>query len=102
MIPLEVTHCQPLEVIFLMTKQGGWPKSGFGPRLRQLREAASLTQAELAERTGCHKQTITKLEAETQEPAWPLVLALTKALGVDCTAFSSIEETAPVKEKKAG
>jgi DNA-binding XRE family transcriptional regulator len=71
-----------------MTKQGGWEKSGFGPRLRELREAAGLTQQELAEKAGCHKQTITKLEAEAQEPAWPLVLALAKVLGVTCDAFA--------------
>ena len=71
-----------------MTKQGGWGRSGFGRRLRELREAAGLTQHELAEKAGCHKQTITKLEAEAQEPAWPLVLALTQALGVTCEAFA--------------
>jgi hypothetical protein len=31
--------------------------------------------------------TVNKLEREIQEPAWPLVLALGKALGVDCMAF---------------
>jgi len=35
--------------------------------------------------------TISKLERGAQEPAWPLVLALTKALGVEVTAFVVIE-----------
>jgi transcriptional regulator with XRE-family HTH domain len=71
-----------------MTKLGGWPPSGFGDRLRALRERAGLTQRALAERAGCHLMTIAKLERGAQEPAWPLVLALTRALGVDCLAFA--------------
>lgn len=71
-----------------MTKQGGWPESGFGPRLQELREAAGLSQGDLAERCGCHQMTISKLERGAQEPAWPLVLALCAALGVPCTAFT--------------
>jgi transcriptional regulator with XRE-family HTH domain len=75
-----------------MTKQGGWPPSGFGERLRQLRTDAGLTQQQLAERSGCHPMTIAKLERGVQEPAWPLVQVLAKALGVNCLAFNSEEE----------
>lgn len=75
-----------------MSKQGGWPSTGFGSRLRALRERAGLTQPGLAEKAGCNKFTVAKLERGTQEPAWPLVLALAKALGVECTAFIA-EET---------
>jgi hypothetical protein len=32
--------------------------------------------------------TVAKLERGVQEPAWPLVLALAKALGVTCEAFN--------------
>ena len=71
-----------------MTKQGGWPSTGFGARLRVLRKGAGLSQSELAERAGCNKFTIAKMERGLQEPAWPLVLALCKALGVACTAFA--------------
>lgn len=75
-----------------MTRQGGWPKSGFGAVLRRLREQTEKTQGQLAEDAGCHPQTIVKLEAGSQEPAWPLVLALCKALGVSCEAFRQAEE----------
>jgi len=64
-----------------------WAPSGFGGRLQQLREQAGLTQAELAERAECFSLTISKLERGIQEPAWPLVVALAKALGVSCDAF---------------
>jgi transcriptional regulator with XRE-family HTH domain len=61
--------------------------SDFAARLRQLRAAAKLTQEELAERAGIHRQTIARLELGTRKPAWDSVLALARALGVDCTAF---------------
>jgi DNA-binding XRE family transcriptional regulator len=62
-------------------------ESGFGERLRVLREAKDLTQRGLAELAGCHWFTISKLERGQQEPNWPLVLSLCRALGVRCTAF---------------
>jgi DNA-binding XRE family transcriptional regulator len=73
---------------FVMPRWGGWPASRFGSRLKELREERGLTQKQLAELAGCHQRTITKLELEAQEPAWPLVLALCKALGVSCEAFT--------------
>jgi transcriptional regulator with XRE-family HTH domain len=60
--------------------QGGWPSSGFGLRLRILRDRAGLSQTALAERAGCTQSTLAKLEAGKQEPAWPLVTALAVAL----------------------
>jgi transcriptional regulator with XRE-family HTH domain len=71
-----------------MSKIGGWPRTGFGGRLRALREGAGLSQRELADKTGCNQFTVAKLERGLQEPAWPLVLALAKALGVTCEAFN--------------
>ncbi len=70
-----------------MTKHGGWPRSGFAERLKAERERTGLSQADLAERAGCGVMTVSKLERGAQEPAWPLVLALAKALGVEVTAF---------------
>jgi transcriptional regulator with XRE-family HTH domain len=78
-----------------MTRQGGWPPTQFGARLKELREKAALTQKQLAERASCHLRTITKLENGSQEPAWPLVLALCAALGVDCRAFTEAPSQAP-------
>jgi len=70
-----------------MTKQGGWPPTGFGRRLKELREQRGLTGQQLAEAASCHMMTISKLERGTQEPAWPLVLALATALGVSVETF---------------
>jgi transcriptional regulator with XRE-family HTH domain len=70
-----------------MTKLGGWPSSGFGKRLKNLREEKGLTQKALADRAGCHPMTLAKLERGVQEPAWQLVLVLAEALGVPVEAF---------------
>jgi DNA-binding XRE family transcriptional regulator len=55
--------------------------------LRRLREAAGLTQRDLADRAGCHWITIAKLEGLRQEPAWPLVIKLADVLGVKTHDF---------------
>lgn len=58
-----------------------------GDRLKQLRKAAGLTQAELAEKVGSHTITVSRWETDEREPTWTNIAALAKALGVDCTAF---------------
>jgi transcriptional regulator with XRE-family HTH domain len=63
--------------------QGGWPVTGFGSRLLVHRQKAQLTQAQVAERAGVAMNTVARIERNEQEPAWPLVLAIAKALG--CT-----------------
>jgi DNA-binding XRE family transcriptional regulator len=80
-----------------MPKKGGWESSGFASRLKELREAAGLSQGQLAEKAGCHRFTVAKLEQGRQEPAWPLVLAIADALGVDCNAFTEPPDATPAK-----
>jgi transcriptional regulator with XRE-family HTH domain len=70
-----------------MSKQGGWPASGFADRLRELREQACMSQAQLAERVGVHTLSISKLERGVHEPLWPLVLAIANALGKPVQEF---------------
>jgi transcriptional regulator with XRE-family HTH domain len=81
---------------------GGWPPTGFGARLRALREQAGLTQGVLAERAGCNPFTVAKLEGGRQEPAWPLVLALARALGVSCEAFNGAASGEPPQARPRG
>jgi transcriptional regulator with XRE-family HTH domain len=89
-----------------VTKKGGWPPTGFAGRLKANREQAGLSQRALAERVGCHYMTISELERGTQEPAWPLVRAIAKALGVDCRAFETEDAPKPApkqpKKRKGG
>jgi DNA-binding XRE family transcriptional regulator len=62
--------------------------ANFGPRLRELRGAAGLTQAGLAVAAGLAKTTVTSLEQGLYDASWPTVRALCGALGVECTAFT--------------
>jgi transcriptional regulator with XRE-family HTH domain len=75
--------------------------SPFAERLREVRAAAKMTQHELAERSGVHRQTIAQLETGVRQPTWETVQALARALGVDCKAFEtqSTESEPPVKKK---
>jgi hypothetical protein len=43
---------------------------------------------------------VAKLERGVQEPAWPLVLALAKALGVNCLAFTDNKMTGQSRAEK--
>jgi transcriptional regulator with XRE-family HTH domain len=79
--------------------------TGFGARLRELRTHAGLTQADLAERSGLHIQSLTKLELGQREPAWATVVDLAQALGISCEAFNQVpaerEPTGPGRPRKA-
>jgi transcriptional regulator with XRE-family HTH domain len=80
-----------------MPKHGGWDATGFGRRLKAQREAAGISQEQLAQRAGCTVATVSRLERELVEPAWPLVLAFCRALGVRTAAFEpAADETASV------
>jgi transcriptional regulator with XRE-family HTH domain len=91
-----------------LTWEGGEMASNrppdFGPRLRELREAAGLTQVQLAERAGLHPQGVVKLERGEREPAWSTVVALCAALSVSCERFlesaSTGEGAAPGRPRK--
>lgn len=61
--------------------------TGFAQRLKELREAAGMTQQALADKAGLHRFGLAKLEQGVAEPHWPTVLAIAKALGVTPAAF---------------
>ena len=63
------------------------PSTAFGRRLREVREAAGLTQAALAELVDVHPPEVSRLESGAVEPTWPTVLKLAEALGVATDAF---------------
>ena len=84
-----------------MAGRGDLPSSGFGAQLRRKRDDKGWTQKELAEASGIHTNTIARLERGEHEPAWPLVLALAKALGVTCESFSVTSPIVPDTEPLA-
>ena len=53
-----------------------------------MREAAGLTQQQLADRVSVKREAVARLDRGDREPGWGNVLALAAALGVDCTAFT--------------
>jgi transcriptional regulator with XRE-family HTH domain len=59
----------------------------FAARLKELREAAGLSQSQLAERAGMHRFGVSKLEQGLREPSWATVQAIASALGVSCESF---------------
>jgi transcriptional regulator with XRE-family HTH domain len=59
----------------------------FSVRLRQLRVAAGLNQAQLADLAGIKQSAVSKLERGAGWPTWETVIALADALGVSTEAF---------------
>ncbi len=68
----------------------------FAIKLKSLREAAGLTQRQLAERAGLHLGAIFKIEQGGREPAWATVQALVRALGVSCEEFMNDQSQQPL------
>jgi transcriptional regulator with XRE-family HTH domain len=64
-------------------------------RLRELREAAGLSQAALGQKVGVSQGTINHYERNARQPTWANVLALCDALGVDCAAFLVAASSSP-------
>jgi transcriptional regulator with XRE-family HTH domain len=70
-------------------------KSGFALKLRTIRRAKKLSQAQLAECAGVHRQVIARLELGENQPTWQTVLALAKALGCKPNDFMMNEDPCP-------
>jgi transcriptional regulator with XRE-family HTH domain len=62
-------------------------KLTFGERLRDLREARGLTQADLADRAGLTRVGLGNIERGERVPGWDTVQAICAALGVSCVEF---------------
>src|SRR5438046_1815979 len=60
----------------------------FSGRLKRLREAAGLSQSQLAQRAGMHRLGVAKRERGLRGPTWATVQALARALGLNCLAFT--------------
>jgi transcriptional regulator with XRE-family HTH domain len=70
----------------------------FAARLKELREAAGMTQQQLAEQAGMHKLSVAKLEQGIREPGWATVQMLANALGGSTEAF----RTPPAEREPQG
>ncbi len=78
----------------------------FGEKLKELREQAGLSQAELAEKAGTAQKTISFWEMDKREPSAGNVQKLCAALGISCEVLmqatfpDSPEPEKPKKKKK--
>lgn len=70
-------------------------RSTFGSRLKALREAAGLTQAELEKRAGMSSTQVAQYETGRRQPTFRNLQALCRALAVDLDAFAGCTEKAP-------
>lgn len=76
------------------------PSTGFGQRLKSLREAANLSQAELGKLSQVHWNTIAKIERDEVEPGWGIVVKLANTLNVSVAAFMPREETSDGNQER--
>jgi transcriptional regulator with XRE-family HTH domain len=65
--------------------------STFAARLRELREAAELTQVQLAKAAGVHIQTFMRWERGETEPTFTQLCAIASAVGKTLNDFTDTE-----------
>lgn len=63
-----------------------------GARVRELRRAAGLTQAELARRTGIHRPNIARVEAGRHTPSLETLARLAAAIGVPTATVLAVDD----------
>lgn len=66
-------------------------------RIRAHREAAGLTQAELARRIGVTRQTLIAIEQEKYSPSLELAFQIARAFGVGLDALFQYPEPTPTE-----
>ncbi len=69
----------------------GKAETGFGRRLKELREARGLSQDGLAKLANLAVSGVSKLEQGVAEPHWPTVVSLAEALGCTPSDFLPVK-----------
>lgn len=75
--------------------------SGFGERVRKLREGQGWSIELLAEKTGQSPEFVTKVEADEVVPPVGFLLRLARALGVDPGVFLGDKEKRTIRDQRA-
>jgi transcriptional regulator with XRE-family HTH domain len=73
----------------------------FSERLRELRDAADLSEAKLAEASGLTFASIHSYGLGRRTPSFPAVVKIARALGTTCEAFADCEDVASDEELEA-
>ena len=77
---------------------GHLPTHDFGGPLRAARLAAGLSQNDLADKSGVHKDSIARFERGERQPVWDTVVELANALGVSIDSFRGQLHAPPAKK----
>jgi transcriptional regulator with XRE-family HTH domain len=72
----------------------------FAEKLRELKDAAGLSEAKLAEASGLAPGSVHSYALGRRKPSFDAVVKLARALGVDCTAFAECVDMKPAKKRK--
>ena len=72
----------------------------FGTILKELRQAANLTQKELAEKANTTQAAIGRYETNEREPTWEAVQKIAQALGVSCEVFADLPPKEPQEKEE--
>ena len=73
------------------------PQRAFGERIRVLRQAAGMTQDDLAERCGLFRTYMSRIETGKANPTLTMIHALAQSLDVPVTALFDVSRPAPAK-----
>jgi transcriptional regulator with XRE-family HTH domain len=72
----------------------------FADKLRELREAAGLSEAKLAAKSGVTFGCVHNYGLGRREPTFGNVIAIARALGVDCNAFAGCDDVKPTEKNR--
>jgi transcriptional regulator with XRE-family HTH domain len=74
----------------------------FAQRLRELRDAAGLSEPKLAEKSGVSFASIHEYGLGRRKPSFEAVAKIARALGVSCDAFMDTVDTLEKPKRKKG
>jgi len=83
------------------TKERDEAGTGFGEKLRKIRESHQWTVEEMAQQTGQTPETIRQVESDGVVPSVSFLLKLSRALNVDPGTFLRDEEKSAIKDRRA-
>jgi transcriptional regulator with XRE-family HTH domain len=74
----------------------------FAEKLRELRDAAGLSEAKLAQASGVSFASVHEYGLGRRKPSLAAAVKIARALGVSCEAFADCEDVAGEPAPKAG
>ena len=82
-------------------EQNGEAKGGFGPMVRQLRQARDWSQEDLAHVTGQNPEFIEQVESGHLSPPVGFILRMAQAMKIDASTFLNKEAQTAIRDRRA-